>query len=264
MHDSDPGVTARAFSTLAVTSAAGSHASSYEALADGLSSIRRDASVLDIGCGDATLLAMLAAREPALSLRGVDISPGELKAARQRLAGLGVVARARAQALPYPSECFDAVVSHMAFMLMPDIDRVLGEARRVLRPDGVLVLVIGAPTPPAAALDLYANALGLFSRQSCWRDVRFGATSWQDAPGIERLMSPAFQDIAVLDLAACKTLAPEAAWLWLADMYDSYLRNPRDRERAREHFLSAAAHHVDAAGELMIPIRLRRVVARLP
>ncbi|MFE0021233.1 class I SAM-dependent methyltransferase [Amycolatopsis sp. NPDC059021] len=50
--------------------------------------------------------------------------------------------RRAAQELPFPGGDFDACVSHLAFMLMPDIDRVATELARVLVPGGRLALVL--------------------------------------------------------------------------------------------------------------------------
>jgi len=46
-----------------------------------------------------------------------------------------------AESLPFPDESFDRVVSVVAFHHMEDQDKALAEMRRVLRPDGRLVVV---------------------------------------------------------------------------------------------------------------------------
>jgi SAM-dependent methyltransferase len=47
--------------------------------------------------------------------------------------------QADAMALPFPEGAFDAVVCQFGFMFVPDKARAFSEARRVLRPGGVLV-----------------------------------------------------------------------------------------------------------------------------
>lgn len=42
-------------------------------------------------------------------------------------------------ALPYASETFDAVIISNALHIMPSPEKALAEARRVLKPDGILI-----------------------------------------------------------------------------------------------------------------------------
>lgn len=114
--------------------------SSYEILRDHVTGHRR---VLDLGCGDGFLLDLLA--EAGHTVAGVDLSSADLALARQRPALHGVpLMTGRAQELPFPDGGFDACVSHMAFMLMPDIDQVAAELARVLVPGGRLALILSS------------------------------------------------------------------------------------------------------------------------
>ena len=133
-HDADPGGTPRAFAHLPATMAERAFASSYECLLDAIPDDAR--SVLDLACGDGYLLSLLAARRPDLSLAGVDLSTGELEAAGRRLRGRAVLQQGRAQELPLPDDSVDAVVCHMALMLMDDAPQVLAQVRRVLKAGG--------------------------------------------------------------------------------------------------------------------------------
>jgi ubiquinone/menaquinone biosynthesis C-methylase UbiE len=49
------------------------------------------------------------------------------------------IREASAASLPFPDASFDAVVSTLVLCSVPDADAVLGEIRRVLRPNGTLV-----------------------------------------------------------------------------------------------------------------------------
>src|SRR3954470_20576954 len=102
-------------------------------------------SVLDVACGTANLLPRLA--EWAGSIRrytGVDVSREMLRAARPKLAATSIPATleaADAAALPFSAARFDTVVSASALHDFPEPERALGEARRVLRPGGRLLLL---------------------------------------------------------------------------------------------------------------------------
>lgn len=98
---------------------------------------------LDLACGDGFLLEAIAAAAPRTRLTGVDMSEDELAAAARRLPHVPLI-EARAQVLPFEDASFDIVTCHMAFMLMDDVDGVLSEVRRVLRPGGSFAAVVGS------------------------------------------------------------------------------------------------------------------------
>lgn len=144
-HERYPGATARALSGALDEGGR----SSYQLLVDDAAAVsaRR---ILDLGCGDGYLLEQLAM--PGRSLVGVDMSTSELAAARQRLGDRFNLVEARASALPFVGGSFDAVVSHLALMLMERLDAVLAEVARVLRPGGYCCAVVSVveektPTP---------------------------------------------------------------------------------------------------------------------
>lgn len=77
-------------------------------------------------------------------LTGVELSPLMLRAARNRAEGLGVEADLRigdARRLPFPNESFDTVVFTLALCTIPGEQKALSEARRVLKPSGLLLLL---------------------------------------------------------------------------------------------------------------------------
>src|SRR5262249_26078776 len=80
---------------------------------------------------------------PGIDLTGIDISPRMLARARRRAAGLGVDADldvADIEALPYPDASFDTITAACVFCSVDDPVRGLGEAARVVRPDGQVLL----------------------------------------------------------------------------------------------------------------------------
>ena len=94
-------------------------------------------------------------------LTGVDLSPAMLELARRRGAVLGREVDLRlgdAQALPFRDATFDAVVSTLAFSTIPDPDKAAAEARRVLRPGGLL-LVLDHVRSPIRAVRLIQRLL---------------------------------------------------------------------------------------------------------
>ena len=101
--------------------------------------------VLDVGCGTGNLLRSTGKRHPRAELTGLDPDPKMLATTRRktRRAGLSVrLNRGFAQELPYADGEFDRVFSSLMFHHLDSTskDELLAEVKRVLKPDGVLVL----------------------------------------------------------------------------------------------------------------------------
>jgi SAM-dependent methyltransferase len=146
----------------------------------------RHGRVLDLGCGSGELLGRLGAHAV-----GCDVSPHELRLATR----VGCVARARAQALPFAAGAFDAVVSHLAFSLFDDIERVVGELARVIARGGAFHALLGGG-PTADGDDAFHRFLRVAARavadaprfgdararsEHGWRAL-FDAGAWELAP----------------------------------------------------------------------------------
>jgi SAM-dependent methyltransferase len=90
--------------------------------------------VLEVGAG--TGLIMEGLGDAPKSKVGLDISSGMLRKARER--GFNVV-QGSATDLPFENERFDLAYSFKVLAHIPDIEKVLSEMSRVLRPGGVMV-----------------------------------------------------------------------------------------------------------------------------
>jgi ubiquinone/menaquinone biosynthesis C-methylase UbiE len=97
-------------------------------------------TILDVGCGEGRLAAELAAA--GAQVTGVDPSASALARARA-LAPAASFVCAGAEALPFLSASFEAVVVVNALHHVPTelMDLALREASRVLRSDGVMVVI---------------------------------------------------------------------------------------------------------------------------
>jgi SAM-dependent methyltransferase len=92
--------------------------------------------VLEIGCGEGTLLAAIQAEDKA----AIDLSPAAINAARSKTVGQFSVALA--EALPFEDERFDLIVSIGVMEHFLDERRAFQEIRRVLKPGGHFVSLI--------------------------------------------------------------------------------------------------------------------------
>jgi SAM-dependent methyltransferase len=104
----------------------------------------RTGVVADIGCGNGVYLAELARRGQAGRLIGVDMSPGMLRAARQRTRdfwrSFPALLTADATALPLRDASADLTLAMHMLYHVPEPELALGEMRRVTRPGGRLVV----------------------------------------------------------------------------------------------------------------------------
>ena len=101
---------------------------------------------LDIGCGEGHNTRLLAQRGAAVT--AIDISQVFTWQARQLEAqqSLGIrYLNASAVELPFRDAAFDFATGFMSFMDIPETDRVLAEAQRVLKPGGFLQFSITHP-----------------------------------------------------------------------------------------------------------------------
>jgi SAM-dependent methyltransferase len=147
------------------------------------------ARVIDIGTGTGQLAIGALRRWPGISVVGVDASSG-MRAMADALAktALGSDAGrfrsevAFAEELPFPDASFDLALSSFVFQLVPNRARALREARRVLRPGGVLAYVSWVRDSRAFEPDrVFDDVLDEFDIDPGESDGRSG-----DLPSVER------------------------------------------------------------------------------
>jgi ubiquinone/menaquinone biosynthesis C-methylase UbiE len=258
-HSQKPGVTSRAFGAVRATFMGREFESSYHVLLEVLPK-GSPLTVLDIGCGNGHLLAMLAKSRPELRLVGIDFSVDELRTAP--LIAAPCLLAARAQSLPLRAASVDAVVSHLALMLMDHGDQLLHEIARVLRPGGHLAAIVGGAPQQSPALDAYLKILRRYLAASPRAVVRFGDPAFSSEEGIRALVSRQFADLAVVPVDFEERLTPQAAWAGFEDMYDLYHLPEADRQAIREEYLGDVSAIVDAEGLVTIRRQLRLMHAR--
>ncbi|MDW8058893.1 MAG: class I SAM-dependent methyltransferase [Thermomicrobium sp.] len=147
----------------------------------------RGKRVLDVGCGDGYGTAELAAR--ARYAVGLDDDGNVLREARRRYGAPRLAwVRARADRLPFRDESLDVVCCFQVLEHLREPERFLAEARRVLVPEGILLMT----TPNRSAVLAGLNP----------HHVRE-----YDAEGLRRLCSPFFQDVELLGVFPSERVA---------------------------------------------------------
>jgi ubiquinone/menaquinone biosynthesis C-methylase UbiE len=171
-------------------------------------------SLLDLGTGTGRMLELFGGEiERGL---GLDLSHDMLALARARLDRAGLrhcsVRQGDIYDLALPKDSFDVVIIHQVLHFLDDGARAIGEAARVLRPSGRLIVVDFAPHDLEFLRDEYAHRRLGFAPEA--------VTQWLNGAG--------------LDFVEQMTLAPEpdsagkvAVSLWLG-------RDPRIALAERE------------------------------
>ena len=118
---------------------------------------------LEVGCGMGEFAARVA--ESGAEVVATDLSPRMVELSRER----GLDARvADVQSLPFGDGEFDCVAANWMLYHVPELERALGELRRVLRPGGTLVAATIGVEHMADVWELvgFATPLREFSRET--------------------------------------------------------------------------------------------------
>jgi ubiquinone/menaquinone biosynthesis C-methylase UbiE len=103
-------------------------------------SLPAEGHALDLGCGDGRLTAHLHA--PALT--GADVSVVALARAAERVHGARLVRVEPDAPLPFDDNCYDLVLCAETLEHVRDVQLLLSEIRRVLKPGGLLAVTVPA------------------------------------------------------------------------------------------------------------------------
>ncbi len=111
-----------------------------------LADIQNGESVLEVAVGTGLMMAEVVRKNPNGQNAGLDLSEGMLQKAQARLKPMRVsveLKQGSAFAIPYPAASFDLLINGYMFDLLPftDFSKALAEFKRVLKPEGRLVLM---------------------------------------------------------------------------------------------------------------------------
>jgi ubiquinone/menaquinone biosynthesis C-methylase UbiE len=261
-HQRQAGVTSAAFAHLPARSPTSNWTSSYDVLTSLIPAVDTPLSVLDLACGDGHLLGLLAARrQPRLQLLGIDMSQAELAAARAALPPSVRLLQGRGQALDLPSGSVDHLVSHMALMLMDDIEQVVREMRRVLRPGGQFVAIVGRTFLLGEVNDVFMRVFKPIASDAL-PPLRFGDRRTGSEAGWRELLAAGFTEVEFDDIDVAWTPTPGELWAALRDTYDIDRLDDDARQRLRGAFMDAVAPLQAGDGLIATGWGLRAVRAR--
>ena len=98
-------------------------------------------SVLEVACGTGQVTRLLRAKLPAARIVATDLNPAMIDVAKKIVSEQDKIEwlLADAQVLPYNDNTFDAVLFQFGIMFIPDKQKAINDAYRVLKPGGKFI-----------------------------------------------------------------------------------------------------------------------------
>lgn len=255
------GATRRAYGNHPARSTQAEYPSSYHALAERVPKDEISRTVLDLACGDGPLLQILNDRgHAATKLIGIDMSDGELGAARAVLPQEVRLLNERAQELSLGSGSVDYVLSHMALMLMDEIEQVVREIRRVLRQGGSFSAVVGRAFLTGEVGKVFLDVFRPIAKANLTH-LPLGDGRTRSEAGWNELLQHGFTNVAFEDIEIDWTPTPEQLWLDMLDTYDTDRMSETARAQFKSELLSAFAPMQREDGTLKTGWGLRLIQA---
>jgi SAM-dependent methyltransferase len=174
--------------------------------------------VLELGCGAG--IPMTRALADGRRVTGVDISPGQIRLARQNVPSATFL-QADMTTLDFPAASFDAVVAFYSLTHVPreELGALLGRIRSWLRPGGVFVASFGVEDDPGG---IEEDWLGV--------DMYFSHFS---AKVNRRLVAEAGFDVEIADVVPEPGDRHGARFLWIVARPRDPAAAPRGPDKAR-------------------------------
>ncbi|WP_250005674.1 bifunctional 2-polyprenyl-6-hydroxyphenol methylase/3-demethylubiquinol 3-O-methyltransferase UbiG [Actinoplanes sp. M2I2] len=176
--------------------------------------------VLDLGCGHGWLSARF--REAGAVVTGIDGSAALIGRAAAAFPGIEFLTHDLTAGLPRPLPSYDAVVSHMVLMDLPELEHLVRDVRASLRSGGTFVFSILHPSffaqPPveeASTGERYRKVTGYLRHERRWITT-FGGHQHYHRPLSWYIDLLTRNDLVVTGLHEPPTLPhhaePEARW----------------------------------------------------
>lgn len=254
-HATFPDVTTQALAPLRAPGGLKSYQYFAERLHDLASYVT---SVLDIGCGEGSLL--LALREAYgndLRMAGIDLSRDEIERARERVPGADLVCGDIATA-SYPVWSFDLVVGHLSFALIPDLRHVFRAICEALAPTGSLSFVIEDPqTDSTIFRALSASMLPIRRRFPAFSPQVPQREACEDDGVLRVLLREAgfAGDVRIERFALQAQMTPQDLWEFARRSYPFGLLPPDLQEMAKSAVIDALSQEPDGRVTAVLPLR---------
>lgn len=263
-HKENPGCTPSSF----LCAKTRDNRNSYDLLSDYLKISDAGATILDLACGDGTLIKNILDRKiPDLKILGVDMSIGELELAREMF-GLQQstvkLIEAKAQALPVAKSSVDFLFCHMALMLMDDVETVISEVHRCLKPDRLFSAIVGGKSKLSPLFKEFLKLLdqALEDENKTWLS-NLGDRRTHSEEGLKSLFDEVrFYDINVTDVKLEFHTKPNELIDFFMLMYDVGLLSKERQQQLKSELLSLLKSETTSEGIVEHFMWLRQITCR--
>jgi ubiquinone/menaquinone biosynthesis C-methylase UbiE len=211
--------------------------------------------LLDVCCGPGYVAAEAAAR--GLSAVGVDIAPAMVDVARGRVPGAEFRV-GDAEALEFGDGAFDAVACAFGLLHLPQPDRAMAEAFRVLRPGGGYAFTVWDGPERGVFLGLGLQALTTHADMSVPLPPAPPIFQMADrALTAAALARAGFRDVAIREIPiAFRGERPEDAWDWfekstVRTMMMFGQQTPEVQARIKAAVIEGARRHAGPEGVIV-------------
>lgn len=264
-HKEAPSMTPKAFAVHLTAQGM----SSYQILTQTLLHISsQEMRVLDLACGDGHMIhEVLKVAGNRVQVAGLDMSEGELAVARKNFSQHSQVSllNGRAQAMPFASGSFDAILCHMAFMLMTPVEAVIQEVLRVLKPQGVFSAVVGWTDPKSSMGQEVMAVIGEFFKKNFPHlppKLPTGDVRVRSHEGIQELFSENkgfASDLKIHDFHISVNVNEEDFWAFYGDTYLVGMLLEEHREHVKKDLLQLFHRRKGDNGLVTFEFPLRQI-----
>lgn len=249
---------------------------SYAKLASALGFVTNKSplSVVDLACGDGHLIPYVfrfceGAQQTLSSLVGIDMSPNELALAKQAFAADRRVhfLEETAQHISLPDASVDAVLCHMAFMLMLPVEPVVEHILRILKPNGIFSAIVPDPTRISPEFKFYQNLIADFFKSEYPQMTRgkTGDSRTESRAGLEELFGVRSARTVIAeskDLSLKVCTSAEEAWDYWKNTYYIGLLPSEKKQLLQARLISAAKQRADSEGNVRFELPMWQFIVR--
>lgn len=186
-------------------------------------------SFLEVGCGNAYVLAGIASGRPGMRLAGSDLSTAGLQRAGDRLPE-ALLLRADACALPFEEE-FDVVGAFDVAEHVPDDRRAFAAMRTAVKVGGGVILTVPQHRWLWSAADRYSGHQRRYARQGLVRTLEAAGLRLRRLTSFVTLLLPLMAASRLWQTAARRPFDPSREFA-VANRVDQLLGHVMDAERA--------------------------------